>query len=202
MKMIDYIVIGIALLSIIIGVVFGASKRIRKSPSGIISFLLTLIAAFTVLTLVLNIPNVKEWLKNLTDNMLEADNWFLTFLVNIRIEIIVLGIIITVIIMVIKFKVCDLIADYLELDNILSVLLNKTLGVVLSLATTAVLFLITLEIIYFINGNSGWGYDTVNGSVLKIDYLYENNPIIGVYNYIKSSYTEIVNVVGDAYGAF
>lgn len=202
MKMIDYIVIGIALLSIIIGVVFGASKRIRKSPSGIISFLLTLITAFTVLTLVLNIPNVKEWLKNLTDNMLEADNWFLTFLVNIRIEIIVLGIIITAIIMVIKFKVCDLIADYLELDNKLSVLLNKTLGVVLSLATTAVIFLITLEIIYLINGNSGWGYDTVNGSLLKIDYLYENNPIIGVYNYIKSSYTEIVNVVGDSYGAF
>ncbi|MBR6071808.1 MAG: hypothetical protein IKP77_03125 [Acholeplasmatales bacterium] len=202
MKMIDYIVIGIALLSIIIGIVFGASKRIRKSPSGIISFILTLITAFTVLTLVLNIPNVKEWLNSLTYKMLEADNWFLTFLVKIRIEIIILGIIITALIMLIKFKVCDLIADYLEMDNKLSSALNKTLGVVLSLVTSLVIFLVTLEIIYLINGNSGWGYETVNGSLLRIDYLYENNPIIGVYNYIKSSYSEIINAVGDAYGAF
>lgn len=194
MKVIDFIVIGLIIISIILGIVFGISKRLKKS-FGVLSWILSLITALTILSFVLSFAGIKDLLTNITSTMLEKDNWFLTFLVRIRIEIIVLLFIIFVIIILIKFVLCKSIANILECDNKISKIFNKSLGVIYMLVVVSVMFLIVLEIIYLSNGLDGWAFNSFKGSILKIDYLYENNPIVGIFRYFKNSYDKVVSIL-------
>jgi len=199
MKVIDYIVIGLVVLSIVLGMVFGLSKRIRKSPFGLVSIILTIITSFAILSFVISISQVNELLKTITSSMLLKDNWFLTFLVKIRFEIILLIILVSILVLVLKYFVCKKIADILEYDNKISLVLNKILGVVYMVAVFGFLFLITIEIIYLSSGTDGWAYNAFKGSLLKIDYLYENNPIVSLFKYLKSSYDNAVTVLEAGY---
>ena len=195
MKVIDYIVLGILLISIILGLIFGLSKRIRRSPFGIVSILFALATTYTIVCMLLAIPQFKNFLDEMNIKMLEANNPFLDFLVNIRINLIALIIIVLIIVLLVKHFVFNRIADLLELDNKLSKVLNKVFGVIYSVIFSMAIILVAFQIVFLINGTSGVLYDNIQGSLFKLDYIYENNPIVNVFRYFKTNYTNLMNML-------
>ncbi len=200
MKVIDYIVFGILIISILIGLIFGLSKRIRKSSFGIVSILLALITTYSIVCVLLTIPQFKSFLDGINIRMLEKNNPFLDFLVNIKVNLIILMLIVLVLVLLVKRFVLNRISDLLELDNKVSKILNRVLGVIYSVVLSAAVILIVFQIIFLVKGTSGTIYDSIQGSVFKMDYVYENNPIVNVFNYFKTSYANMINMLEVAHG--
>ena len=200
MKVIDYIVLGILIISILIGLIFGLSKRIRKSSFGIVSILLALITTYSIVCVLLTIPQFKSFLDRINIRMLEVNNPFLDFLVTIKINLIVLMFVVLIIVLLVKRFVLNRISDLLELDNKFSKILNRVLGVIYSVVLSAAVVLIVFQIVFLVKGTSGTIYDSIQGSVFKMDYVYENNPIVNVFNYFKTSYANMINMLEVAHG--
>ena len=200
MKVIDYIVLGILIISILIGLIFGLSKRIRKSSFGIVSILFALITTYSIVCVLLTIPQFKSFLDRINIRMLEVNNPFLDFLVNIKINLIVLMFVVLIIVLLVKHFVLNRISDLLELDNKFSKILNRVFGVIYSVVLSAAVVLIVFQIVFLVKGTSGTIYDSIQGSVFKMDYVYENNPIVNVFNYFKTSYANMINMLEVAYG--
>ncbi len=200
MKVIDYIVLGILILSILIGLIFGLSKRIRKSSFGIVSILFALITTYSIVCVLLTIPQITNLLDSINVRMLEVGNPFLDFLVSIKINLIVLMFVILIIVLLVKHFIVNRISDLLELDNKFSKILNRVLGVIYSVLFSAVIVLIVFQIVFLVKGTSGALYDNIQGSVFKMDYVYENNPIVNVFRYFKTSYANMINMLEVANG--
>lgn len=183
MIMADWIVIGLIALFCIFGMLFGFGKGLKFFTGGIIGIIISIFVCYALGGLIYNIGFVQNGLNSMRTALANKDNGFCNFLLKIQIDIIVYYVGLFIAITILRIIIVRVIKSIVEIDNMVVIVLNKTFGVVFFVGTFFILMLFVFWIIALFKG--GVQPDFVQGSKLKLDWLYENNPFMTIINAIK-----------------
>ena len=174
----DGIAIGVLLFALLFGLILGFGKQLYFISGGIVGFLISSVISYFLYGAVLNIPFVSELLSKIIAKLAEQNNAFCSFLIKMRVDLVIYCIALFMIIQVIRMIVFMIIKDMFESDNVVIRVINKVFGVILSICLIAVLVLISFQIIYWVKGTDAGLYAQLQGSFFKLDKLYLNNPLL------------------------
>ena len=177
----DYIAIGSFVLFGIVGAFIGFGKGLEVLTKGIFGIIISVVATYFLLGMVLSISFVQDFMLRINELLLAKGNGFCTFLVTIKFEVIVVAILLFVIMQILRKVVVLIISRVLESDNTVMKVVNKTMGALLSVTLMIGLALIVMQIVYFTSGTqaSGW----FKGSFFRLDYIYLHNPLTSLIKY-------------------
>lgn len=182
----DWIVLGIFAVFAIIGIVIGFGKSLKFFTSGVFGVIISLFVCYFAYGVVFNWTFVQDLLNKLIESISAAQNGFCDFLLKIHIEIIVLCVSMFIIVQLLRIIIVAIIKNIVEIDNVVFKVINKVLGMVFMMAIIGILGLIALQIIYYVGGQTADQVrEAFNGSVFKLDWLFENNPLNIIYDYFK-----------------
>ena len=183
MIMADWIVIGLIALFCIFGMLFGFGKGLKFFTGGIIGLIISIFVCYALGGLIYNLGFVKNGLESMRTALADKDNGFCNFLLKIQIDIIVYYVALFIAVTILRIVIVRIIKSVVEIDNMVVIVLNKTLGVVFFVGVFFMLMLLVFWIISLIKG--GVQPDFVLGSKLKLDWLFENNPFTTIIKVIK-----------------
>ncbi|MCM1545827.1 MAG: hypothetical protein NC033_02205 [Clostridiales bacterium] len=191
MQVIDWVAIGVVLGAIAIGTLLGFGKQLKIFTGGIIGVLISLVVTYFSIGVVASWGFVQDIMLKLHNAMAGADNAFVNFLIKIGIEKIILGIALFIIIQIIRVIIVNIIKGVMEADNVVLKTINRVAGAVFMLAVACMVTLIVFHIIQLIGGNTAGNFhQSISGSVFKLDWVYENNPL----RFIVQKIGESVNI--------
>jgi hypothetical protein len=188
MLVVDYVILGIGLLSVLLGAGLGFGKGLKIFTGGIIGKIFTIVVCYFLFGIVASWPFVQSLLGKLTLALEENGNFLCRALLFIRIDMITLAVALFIIVLIIKSLVVGIVASIFEADVTLMRFINKTLGVILFVFMAIVLTLIVFQVIAWINGAYGSFYESIAGSTLRIDNVFVNNPLNAIFKMIKDSF--------------
>lgn len=177
----DYIAIGSFVLFGIVGAFIGFGKGLEVLTKGVFGIIISVIATYFLLGMVLSISFVQDFMMKINELLLAKGNGFCTFLVTVKFEVIVVAVLLFVIMQILRKVVVLIISRVMESDNTAMKVINKTLGALLSVTLMVGLSLIVMQIVYFSSGAQGGSW--LEGSFFRLDYLYMHNPLTSLINY-------------------
>jgi len=174
----DMVALGGALLFAIIGLIFGFGKGLKFITGGIFGFILSIAICYVISGFVLEISFVNEFAMGINEALSADGNVFFDFLVKINAGFIVVYIIMFVAVQLVRIIIISILKSIFEINNGFMKFINKTFGIILYLAIGAALALVAFQIIAWIGGDSAESFRALlEGSVLKLDWIYDNNPL-------------------------
>lgn len=178
----DYIAIGAACLFAVFGAVLGFGRCLRILNKGITGKVITLVVTYFIFGIVITMDQTKAAQAKFVEFLQSKDNAFCNFLVTIRAETILTGIIVFVAVMILQLIVVNVIAGILSADGKGVKLFNSILGVALGVAECIALALIVLEVLYLVGGGAdGNMVETLKGSFFSLDKIYLDNPLSAIF---------------------
>ena len=190
--MIDWIVIGLAVLTVLLGFFTGGGNTLSRMSGGIIGRISTLVIFYFTFGVVLNFAFVQDLLAKFLTWIEGLDSSVLDFIVlKIRLDIIVFAVVFLVVIALVRRIIVNLIEAMLEADSAPVKVINKILGVLLSAVYFAILLLIVFQVLAWTTGENGVVYEYLSGSFLRLDELFEKNPL----NAIISTF-DVKSIIG------
>ena len=177
MILVDYIAIGIIALTLLCGIFVGFGKGLVFVTKGVVGMIISAVIAWFLMGVVLSWGFVQNIIANFIASLEANGSAFCHFLITIRIDMVLLGIVLFVIIQIIRLVILKFIKEVFESDNVAMKVLNKVLGVILFAVFFSVVVLIAMQIAYMISGETGSVFNFFNGSALKLDAIYLNNPL-------------------------
>jgi len=177
MILVDYIAIGIIVLTLLCGVFAGFGKGLIFVTKGVVGMIISAVITWFLFGVVLSWGFVQDIIANFIASLESNGSAFCNFLITIRIDMILLGIVLFVIIQIIRLVILKFVKEVFESDNVAMKVLNKVLGVILFAAFFSVIILIAMQIAYMISGPTGGVFNFFKGSAFKLDELYLNNPL-------------------------
>lgn len=182
----DWIALGIFAVFAVLGLIIGFGKGLKFFTGGVFGAIISLIVCYFAYGIVVNWTFVQDLLNKLIEAIAAAQNGFCDFLLKIHIEVIVLCVSMFIIVQLIRIIIVAIIKNIVEIDNVVVKVINKILGMFLMLSIAAMLGLISLQIIYWVGGQTAEQVrEAFNGSVFKLDWLFENNPLNMIFEYFK-----------------
>lgn len=173
----DWIAIGVAVFAVLAGYVMGFGKTFDFLTKGTIGLIISLVICWFLFGIVLNWGFVQELVQKMVNYFQSADKWYFDLLLKIRIDLIAVGIALLIVVQIIRAILNKFIENVFESDNALIVVLNKSLGIIIMVAFFAVLALIVFQIFDLVGSNAI--IEKLTDSKLKLDYIYNNNPLKG-----------------------
>lgn len=178
MQVIDWIAIGVVLVSVLFGLLFGFGKLLKFFTGGIIGVLISIVVTYFCFGVVSSWGFVRDVMAKLLEAMQNADNSFVNFLIRIGIEKIILAVAIFIIVQIIRIVIVKVIKSIVEIDNPVAKTVNKLFGIVFMLAVACMVWLLVFHVIQLVGGQSAANVRTsISGSVFKLDWVYDNNPL-------------------------
>lgn len=178
MQIIDWIAIGVVLVSVLFGLLFGFGKLLKFFTGGIIGILISIVVTYFCFGVVSSWGFVRDLMAKLLTAMQNANNSIVDFLIKIGIEKIILAIAIFIIVQIIRIITVKIIKGIVEIDNPVAKAVNRLFGMVLMLAVSCMIWLIVFHVIQLIGGDTAAGVRAdINGSVFKLDWVFDNNPL-------------------------
>lgn len=187
MLIVDWVVLGIGVLSVFLGLGLGFGKGLKIFTGGIIGKIFTIIVCYFLIGIVASWPFVQELLGKLITALESNGNFICRALLTVRIDMIALGVALFIIVSVVRRIVVSLVASIFEADVAVMRVINKTLGLVLFVFMAIILTLVVFQIIAWTNGVYGTFYEKIAGSVLRIDKVFVNNPLNSIFEIIKNA---------------
>ena len=185
MHTIDWIAIGVVLLAMAIGALLGFGKQLKIFTGGIVGFLISFVVTYFCLGVVSSWGFVQDLMAKLHETMVNANNGIVNFLIKIGIEKIILAVGLFIVVTVIRVIVVNIIKGVVEIDNTVFKVINRVLGVIFALAVTVMVALLVFHIIDLIGGGTEAGFvEKIKGSVFKLDWVYEHNPMQYIFKKI------------------
>lgn len=178
MLTIDYIALAVLLVCILIGATAGFGKVLKFITKGITGKIISVVVCYFIFGVVYSWEFVQNLLNKIMAYIPPESNFFFRILHSIRLEVVVLAIILFVIVQLLRVLVVNLIDKIVEIDTPVMKVINKTLGVALTIS--AVLMLTSIIFSFsaiFGQGTDGTIYKAIEGSFIGIDNLYKNNPV-------------------------
>ena len=177
MQIVDWIALGIVLLVALIGILLGFGKCLKIFTDGPIGIIISLVVTYFLIGIVGSWGFVQDLLQRFTE-VLEANGSSLCkFLLNIGIQSIVLAVALFIIVQIVRKIIVSIIKSISEVENVFVKFINKTLGLVFSLAVLVMIALVVFQIIYLIGGDTSANFEAYLKGTLKLDYIYANNPL-------------------------
>jgi hypothetical protein len=183
----DWITIGAILIFAAIGLIFGFGQTFRLFASGIFGFIISIIVCYFLYGIVINWTFTQDLMNKIVEALQNADNTFCNFLITIRIDIIVLCLAMFIIVQVLRVIFVTIVKGVAEINNVVIIVLNRLLGVAFMVALVAMATLIVFQIITWVGGTTASDFaQKLDGSVLKLDEIFANNPLIPMIDLIKN----------------
>lgn len=181
----DWVVLGVGLLFALIGLLIGFGKSLKFFTSGLVGFLISLIVCYFCYGMVTSWGFVQEFMVKVATGAASLNNWFGDVLVRIHCEVITLCVCMFLVVQVLRIIVVTIIKNIAEANHPVVRAINKFVGMLFMLCIAAMLGLIVFQVASWIGGNTATtfgGY--LEGSALKLDWIYEHNPLISMYESI------------------
>ncbi len=179
----DWIAIGCVALFALIGCLVGFGKGLRFFTSGIFGIIISVIVCYFLFGILLAIPFLSEvfGVGGTLDVAILGDgsNGVLKMLVEEwHIGRIIFAVALFIVVQIIRKIIVAILGKVFEADNVISKFFNKIFGVILFVAMLGVFALIAGNIIAWIGGDLHVTLtEAFEGSTLKLDWLYANNPV-------------------------
>ena len=172
MLLADWITIGVIVVTVIIGLIAGFSGSLKFFTSGIFGIIISVIVTYFLLGIVNKWQFVIDLMAKLNGMMNLEEGW------ENAIDQIILAVIIFIVVQIVRIIIVKLIAGLFEIDNGFFRVVNRILGIVIMAAVIAALGLLAFQIIYWVGGESADAVrDALDGSVFRLDWVYDNNPL-------------------------
>lgn len=183
----DWIILALLLVFALLGMLLGFGKGLKIFTGGIFGIAISIFVCYAVGGLIINIGFIQQALISMRTALAEKDNGFCNFLLTIHIDIIVYYVALFIIVQILRIIIVRIIASVAEINNIVLIIFNKTLGVILFVGVLTLVTLFVFQIIYAISGGveSSFYTSTLSGSKIKLDWLYANNPLITLIKVIR-----------------
>ncbi len=181
MLTIDWIVLAVLAVSAILGMFFGFGKLLKFFTGGIVGFIISIVVVYFFTGIVSSWDFVKELMGKLHAVMVEADNGFVDFLMDIGIEKIILYAAIFIVAQIIRIIIVNIIKGIVEIDNPLMKAINKFFGLVFMLAAVCALTLIVFQIVHAIGGETAENFRQNITGTFRLEWVYDNNPLNALF---------------------
>lgn len=184
MVLTDWIVIGLLALFAVLGMLFGFGKGLKIFTGGIFGIIISIFICYALGGLIYNIGFVQRGLNAIRDALTENGNGFCRFLLLIQIDIIVYYVALFIVVSILRIILVRIIKSVVEIDNMALIIVNKTFGVIYFVGVLLLTILFVFWIIGLFKGGAVPGF--LEGSKLKLDWLYEHNPFMTIVKVIKA----------------
>lgn len=177
MQIVDWIALGIILVAAIIGLLLGFGKCLKLFTGGIVGIIISIVVTYFLIGIVSSWGFVQNLLTAFDTALVKNGSGFCRFLNTIGIESIVLAVVLFIIVQLLRIFIVNLIKGIAESDNTVIRVINKVVGMIFSLAFFLMIVLLIFQIIYLIGGDTAANFDASLTGTLKINRLFENNPL-------------------------
>lgn len=184
MQLVDWIFIGIALVSLVLGALLGFGKLLKIFTGGIIGVLISIVVTYFLLGIVASWGFVQDLLGKLLGLIQNGNNGFTNFLIRIGIEKIILAVILFIVVQILRVIIVHIIKSIVEIDNKVIKVINRVGGAIFFLAIAAALTLIVFHLVKWVGGESAEGFRNSLNGVLRIQWVYDNNPLMYIVHKI------------------
>ena len=174
----DYVASGVVIVSILLGMIFGFGKGVKFFTSGIFGHIIAGVVCYFLFSVFYNFEFVQALLNKFIEFLHSKENGILEFLIKIRIDMIALSVALFALVEMARLILVAIVKGIFEADNKVMKIINKILGMALFLAAAAVITLIIFQVIGWVGGDIAANFRAkLDGSVLKVDHIYDNNPL-------------------------
>ena len=170
------------------GLLLGFGKTLKLITSGLIGKIISVIVCYFLFGIVLYLPFVQNLLDKLVFALKENGNFICKILLFIRLDLIVFAFALFIFVQILRKWAVALLKGFFEIDTKPMRVINKVLGAVLGLASLAVFTLVAFQIIAWAGGTDGEFYQSLSGSVFKLDEIFKNNPVNSIFQTIIKSF--------------
>lgn len=185
MQVIDWIAIAIVLGALAIGALLGFGLQLKIFTGGIIGVLISAVVTYFCFGVVASWGFVQDLMLKLHEAMVNANNGFVDILLKVPVEKIILGVALFIIIQITRVIIVSIIKGVMESGNVVLGTVNRVVGALFMLAVACMVTLLVFHIIQLIGGGTATGfYQKISGSVFKLDWVYENNPLRYIFKKI------------------
>ena len=181
----DWIVLVMLIIFAILGMLFGFGKGLKFFTGGIFGIIISIFVCYALGGLIYHISFVQSVLESFRNVLVNNGSGFCRFLLNIQIDIVVYYVALFILVTIIRIIIVKIVKSIVEIDNMFVIILNKTFGVVLFVGMLFFVMLMAFWIIALVKGTTIADYPSLEGSKLKLDWLYENNPFTTIIRVIK-----------------
>jgi hypothetical protein len=182
----DFIAIGAVLLFTLIGAGIGFGRYLDILTRGIIGKIISVIVCYFLFGIVLDWGFVQDLLSKFVGYLQSNDNFICNILLKIRIDLIVFAIVLFIVVQILRKIATALVCNIFEIDFFAIRLVNKLLGVVLSLATLVILALIVLQLLTYGGAETVQNItNSLSGSAFGLDKLFVENPLNSILHSIN-----------------
>lgn len=185
----DVVVLIALLICVLLGAFMGFGKGLRLFTGGVFGRIISVVICYFLFGIVLSWGFVQDLLARFTAMLAEKDTWICNLLLQIRIDMIVFGAVLFLVVQILRHLVVHIVAGVFEIDNKVIRIINKILGVALFLAFAAVFTLIIFQIIAWIGGTDGGFVENLRGSAFGLDKIFTDNPLNSFFESIRAAGT-------------
>lgn len=184
MQLVDWLFIGIAVVSLLLGALLGFGKLLKIFTGGIIGVLISIVVTYFLLGVVASWPFVQDLLAKLLGAIQSGNNGFTDFLIKIGIEKIILAVMIFIVVQIVRVIIVHIIKSIVEIDNVVLKVINRVGGAIFALVIAAALTLIVFHIVAWVGGESAENFRNGLNGAFHIQALYDYNPLMYIVHKI------------------
>lgn len=177
MQMVDWITIGIILLTAVIGLLLGFGKILKIFTGGFIGVLISVVVTYFFIGVVASWGFVQDIMARFVEAMEASESGFVHFLLKIGIERIVLGIALFIVIQIIRIIIVNIIKSIVEIENPVIKAINKIGGMILMLAIMCMIALLVFHVVDLIGGSTEESFRDYLTGAMRLDWVFDNNPL-------------------------
>ena len=177
MQIVDWLALGIILLSALIGLMLGFGKLLKWFTGGIVGIAISVVVTYFLIGIVASWPFVQALMGKLNSSMSSSSSGFVQFLARISTSKIILGIILFIIVQILRIIIVRIIKGIVEIDNPVIKVINRIGGMLFMLAVIVMLTLIVFQIVFWIGGDTASNFRNYLTGGLKLNVLFDKNPL-------------------------
>lgn len=174
MAIIDWVVIGVALIMALIGYCVGFGKCLKFFTSGIFGIIISVVVVVLIFKPVTSVAFVSDLGTKFNDMLLSKNSDFCRLLAEkIPTFQIIVGVALFVVAQIVRIIIVTIIKSIAEINNGFMRFVNRLFGAIFLVAVAVVLCIIFFAVVHYIGGNSeSWLTGLLADSKLKINELY------------------------------
>lgn len=169
----DLIVIALVVGVGALGYKVGVGKVLDVVTKGLVGKIISIVVCYFLYGMILELSFVQDLLKAFVEWISASESSFVKLLLYIRIDMIVYFAALFIVVQLLRKVIIFIIGKALSIIPVV----DKTCGVVLSLAFLVALVILGFQIAYWIMGAEGVLSQWLEGSLFGLDNLYLHNPL-------------------------
>lgn len=181
MQTVDWVLLFVLIIGALIGLILGFGKLLKIFTGGIVGFIISLVVVYFCIGFVASWGFVQDLMAKLVQAMEGANNGFVNWLISIKIEKVILGVILFIVVQLLRVLIVSVIKGIVEIDNVVMRTINKFFGIVFMLVVIAMVALIVFQIVAWVGGESAINFEKSLTGAFHIDAVFRNNPLNALF---------------------